>query len=49
MKPLARSEDLVVEELDDELLVYDVTVDRAALPERSRGARLASLRWQDQR
>ena len=29
MKPLARSEDLVVEELDDELLVYDVSVERA--------------------
>jgi hypothetical protein len=28
-KPLARSDDLVVEELGDELLVYDVNVDRA--------------------
>ena len=28
-KPLARSEDLVVEELGDELLVYDLTTDQA--------------------
>jgi hypothetical protein len=28
-KPLARSEDLVVEELGDELLVYDLTTDKA--------------------
>jgi len=28
-KPIARSDDLVVEELDEQLLVYDVNVDRA--------------------
>ena len=45
-KPLARSEDLVIEELEDEVLVYDSKNKQRALPGCGRGARLARLRRQ---
>ena len=48
-KPRARSDDLVIEEVDDELLVYDSTNKRGPLPERDRGTRVARLRWPQRR
>ena len=48
-KPRARTDDLVIEEVDDELLVYDSTNKRGPLPQRDRGTRVARLRWLQRR
>ena len=49
LMPRARQDELVVEELQDETLVYDLERHKGPLPESNGGPGLAALRWTNER